>query len=51
MELPIRGGDADRRMTRISHKPVIQTRRGSVVECSGVLVVTVNWNRQMPFEH
>jgi hypothetical protein len=27
---------------RMSHKPVSQTRSGSFVECSGVLVVAVN---------
>jgi hypothetical protein len=35
----------------MSQEPVSQTRSGSFVECSGVLVVTVNWNRQAPLEH
>ena len=35
----------------ISHMAFSQTRKGSLVECRGVWVVTVNWNRQSPLEH
>ena len=36
---------------RINHRPVNQTRSGSLVECSGVRVVAVNWNRHSRSEH
>lgn len=36
---------------RINHRPLSQTRKGSLVACRGVRVVTVNWNRHFPFEH
>src|SRR5215469_924976 len=36
---------------RISHKPLRQVLRGSLVACNGVRVVAVNWKRQAPLEH
>jgi len=35
----------------ISHSALSHVLKGSLVECRGVRVVTVNWNRQSPLEH
>ena len=36
---------------RMSQRPVSQTPSGSLVECNGVRVVTVNCKRHSRFEH
>ena len=46
-----RGDDTPLSDCRMNHRPFSQTLSGSLVACSGVRVVTVNWKRQAPFEH